>query len=115
MGIRLELNPAKVMAQKFNVRFRQAQKQLDEEVLKSCEPFVPKRTGALANSGHQATRPGSGKVVWSARYACYQYYGFSYSHAGSGNPQASAQWFEKAKAIGKEEWVRGAQKTITGG
>ena len=112
MDIRLELDPAKVMAQKFEARFRQAQKNLDEDVLRSCEPYVPKRTGALANSGHQATRPGSGKVIWRTRYACYQYYGFSYHHAG--NPQASAQWFQKAKAVDKEAWIASAQRTITG-
>lgn len=112
-AVRLELNPAKVMAEKFSERFKKAQKGLDEDVLASCEPYVPRKTGALAASAARATRPGSGQVVWRTRYAGYQYWGRSYTHPG--NPLASAQWFEKAKAVNKDDWIRAAQKTILHG
>ena len=110
MGIRLELDPIKVMKKKFDARFRAAQRQLDQDVLDDSAPYVPRRTGKLAASGR---RSGKGRVTWSARYAVYQYYGRSYSHKG--NPQASAQWFEKAKAVSKDEWLKSAKRTIRGG
>ena len=51
------------------------QKQVDESVLKYCEPYLPFDRGILRDSGYTATVIGSGKVIWDTPYARYQYYG----------------------------------------
>ena len=86
-----------------------AQKWLDNEVLKDCQPFVPMRTGNLMNSGLTGTTLGKGKVIYTAPYARRMYYGVNFHFSKDKHPQACAQWFEKAKAINKEKWLNGAQ------
>lgn len=91
-----------------------AQKWLDNEVLKDCEPFVPMRTGNLMNSGISGTTLGKGEVIYSAPYANRMYYGTSFNFSKEKHPQACAQWFEKAKSLHKEDWRQGVQKIVKG-
>ena len=91
-----------------------AQKWLDNEVLKDCEPYVPMRTGNLMNSGVAGTKLGSGEVVYNAPYAKTTYYGKNFNFSKAKHPQACAQWFEKAKAVNKEKWRQGVQKIVKG-
>lgn len=91
-------------------KLTQAQKWLDNEVLKDCQPYVPMRSGNLMNSGISGTNLGSGKVIYSAPYANYQYYGVNFHFSKDKHPQACAQWFEKAKAAHKDDWLNGVQK-----
>lgn len=91
-----------------------AQKWLDNEVLKDCQPFVPMRTGNLMNSGISGTTLGSGEVVYSAPYANRCYYAKGANFSKDKHPQACAQWFEKAKAIRKGHWKDGVQKILKG-
>lgn len=92
----------------------QAQKWLDNEVLKHCQPFVPMRTGNLMNSGISGTTLGRGEVVYSAPYARSCYYAKGANFSKDHHPQACAQWFEKAKSIHKGEWKDGVQKILKG-
>jgi hypothetical protein len=92
-----------------------AQKWLDNEVLKDCDPYVPMATGNLRNSGIRGTQIGSGNVVYNAPYAASCYYAESRTFSKSKHPQASAQWFEKAKAVNAESWRREAAKLVKGG
>lgn len=47
-------------------RFSKAQKVLDSEVLRRCDPYVPMDTGMLKKSGILGTVIGSGKIVYTA-------------------------------------------------
>ena len=99
-----------------------AQKFIDSEVLKDCEPYVPFLTGVLVFTGITGTKIGSGRVSWIAPYARYQYYGkvVLQSPFGGGaivtkrnlkyhgGGKRGAFWFERAKEVRKDAWVRGA-------
>ena len=115
MGVRLEINPSKVMRSKYDPKFQEAQKFLDSEVLRCSSPYVPMRSGRLDRSGQAGTKIGSGTVKWNAVYAKYQYYGISFHHSTDKHPLASAQWFEKAKAVHRADWISGVEKIIKGG
>lgn len=115
MGVRLEINPSKVMRSKFDPRYQAAQKFLDSEILRCSSPYVPRRDGYLEGSGIKGTKIGSGEVKWNIVYAKYQYYGLSFHHSTDRHPLASAQWFEKAKAVHRADWISGVEKIIKGG
>lgn len=89
-----------------------AQEFVDSEVLRRCDPFVPKDTGELIRSGIRETRLGSGRVVYRTPYARRWYY-----HPANfqGAPKRGNYWFERMKASGgKKAILRGVAK-ITGG
>ncbi len=106
---------------KFNSSFRNrwqgqysaAQKFMDSEVLKDCEPYIPLRTGTLIKSGILGTDIGSGQVQWIAPYSKARYYSKSKVGTETGRLRGP-QWFERAKAVRKTKWIAGARK-IAGG
>lgn len=91
-----------------------AQRWLDNEVLKDCQPYVPMRSGNLMDSGVTGTTIGSGNVVYNAPYARKMYYGEHFNFSKAKHPQACAMWFEKAKAVNSEKWKNGVQKIVKG-
>ncbi|MEE0944877.1 MAG: minor capsid protein [Clostridia bacterium] len=91
----------------------EVQKLIDSEVLKRCEPFVPKNSGALISSAERATKIGSGKVTYDTHYAAYQYYGVSVNGKAlkyNGAPSRGSFWFERMKAIHGNEILSLAAK-----
>lgn len=46
-----------------------AQKYLDQEVIRTCAPYVPLDTGTLERSGKMSSDIGSGTVTWNTPYA----------------------------------------------
>lgn len=111
MNFRLSMNN-EYCKNRFSSRLGEAQKWLDNEVLKDSTPYTPMDTGALMRSGIAATNIGSGEVIWNVPYAARCYYGTHLHFQTGHHPQASAQWFEKAKSANKQKWVNGVQ-TIT--
>lgn len=99
---------------RFAPKYQRAQKFLDNEVLKDSAPFVPMRTGNLMNSGNTGTVLGSGEVIYNAPYARAMYYGTHIKFSKDKHPQATAQWFEKAKAQFGKEWVSSVNKILKG-
>lgn len=90
----------------------EAQKFVDSEVLRRCDPFVPKDTGELIRSGIRETRLGSGRVVYRTPYARKWYYKPANFQ---GAPKRGNYWFERMKnSGGKEAILRGLAKK-TGG
>jgi hypothetical protein len=59
---------------KWQEQYSAAQKFIDSEILRLCEPFVPLLTGMMIMSGILGTDIGSGTVSWIAPYSRYQYY-----------------------------------------
>ena len=51
---------------------------IDNAVIRYCMPYVPMKTGTLAQSPYAASKPGSGEVVYDTPYARYLYYGEVY-------------------------------------
>lgn len=99
---------------RFNPKFSAAQKFIDSEVLRDSAPFTPFRYGNLMKSGNTGTTIGSGKVIYNAPYSKRMYYGVNFNFSKDKHPQASAQWFEKAKAIKKKNWIDGVNKIVRG-
>lgn len=113
MKVRVVMNTQQCVA-RFSPRYRAAQKWLDNEVLKDCEPYVPFRTGNLARSGPLGTKLGSGKVIYNAPYARRVYYARGTKFSKQKHPQACAEWFEKAKAVRLKHWTDGVEKMVKG-
>lgn len=82
-----------------------AQKALDAQVMADSNHFAPQDTGTLQKSAQIYTRIGSGLVEWRTPYARAQYYGVTFDHSKQRNPNATAKWFETAKARFKDKWV----------
>ncbi|RPJ29448.1 MAG: capsid protein [Chloroflexi bacterium] len=102
---------------KFNSKFRNrwqsnysaAQKFVDSEVLRLCEPYIPLLTSMLIKSGILGTDVGSGTVQWIAPYAKAQYYSPRKPGSSTG-PLRGPQWFERMKSVSGKEIVAGARK-----
>lgn len=82
------------------------QRFVDSEVLRRCDPMVPKDTGDLIGSGIRSTTIGSGEVKYSTVYARRWYY---CPANFQGAPMRGNYWFERMKnSGGKEAILRGA-------
>lgn len=110
---KLDLNVGKVCS-RFDPKYELAQSRLDSEVLRCSSPYVPNRSGTLMKSGPKGTKLGSGQVVWNTPYARRMYYGLNYHFCIDNNPDACAQWFEKAKAVHKDAWLKTVKDAIKG-
>lgn len=105
---KLVMNTGKVTA-RYAGNIAAAQRFLDSSVLKDSEPYVPYKSGHLARSGQRGTSIGSGQVRYTAPYARKQYYLYPVKNTNV-HKQASMQWFEKAKAVKKSDWMKGAKR-----
>lgn len=94
-------------------QYTRAQRFIDSEVLRLSSPLVPLRSSMLMKSGQLGTVIGSGEVRWIAPYARKQYYDTATSRPY--DPRRGAYWFERMKAIHKDEIVDGAKKIAGGG
>ncbi len=87
-----------------------AQMQLDQDVLKDSNYFIPKQIGTLEGSGLRASDIGKGKVIWDTPYAKRLYHNPQYNFSKDKNPNAQGLWFEAAKARKKPGWLENARK-----
>ena len=100
------------------LRFANAQKIVDSEVVRRCEPYVPMLSSDLKKSGITGTTIGSGKVEYTAIYARRQYY----ENAGRGKEGLNASggtsglrgklWFERMKADQKDDILKQVKETF---
>jgi hypothetical protein len=98
---------------RYTGNFTRAQQFIDSEVLRHCDPLVPKDTGMLKTSGIIGTVVGSGEVSYIAPYSAYQYYKTAQSRPYDAN--RGGKWFERMKAVHKDAILRGALKIAGGG
>lgn len=78
---------------------------IDGEVLRKCEPYVPRDSGELIRSGIRATAIGSGQVVYNTPYARRWYYEAA---RFKGAPRRGNYWFDRmVNEGGGEEILRG--------
>lgn len=87
-------------------------------VVRDSEPFIPKREGALRQTGEIESDYESGKVRYgnkSVPYAAPQYNapgGWNYTTPGTG-----PRWFDEAQAIHMKQWLaegKAAVKEVAG-
>jgi hypothetical protein len=95
--------------QKWTARYTAAQRFVDSEVIRLCEPYTPLLTGTLIKTGILGSEIGSGLVMWIAPYAKKQYY--SGRKPGSQTGQLRGPfWFARMKAVSGKEIIKGAKK-----
>ncbi len=123
-------------APKWSRRFSNAQKFVDSEVLRLCEPYTPMKTSMLIKSGTLGTTIGSGLVQWIAPYAKFQYYGkvmigvesrSAWAKKGErkevterdltyhGGGLRGSFWFQRMKEVHGRQIIEGAKKIAGGG
>ncbi len=93
--------PLEIIKKRGLHKYGAVQRLIDGEALSRCEPYTPKKSGALIESGRSTTKIGSGKICYSAPYARVQHGGVSKSGKAmkySGAPLRGAYWFERMKA-----------------
>ncbi|UYG93188.1 minor capsid protein [Cytobacillus firmus] len=89
---------------------RATQLQLDNDVLKDSNYFIPKDTGELERSSIRSSLIGKGRLYWSTKYARKLYYNPDIIFRKEVNPNAQALWFEAAKSRRKEGWIEDVQR-----
>lgn len=97
-------------AMRWTTKFSRAQKFVDSEVLRYCDPLTPKQTGFLINSGKLGTIIGSGIVEYIASYAAGQY---DTPETRGYDPNRGGKWFERMKTAYKKAILDGVKK-LTG-
>lgn len=107
--VRVDVDISRLQA-KRNDATKAAQMQLDQDVLKDSNYYIPKAIGTLEGSGIRASEIGKGKVIWDTPYSRRLYYNPQYNFSKDKNPNARGLWFESAKAQKKGSWVDEAKK-----
>lgn len=85
-------------------RIPTAEEKLRGAVIKSCEPYVPYRTGELCRSAVSEGTGSDGRVVYTASHAALCYYA-SRPFSKKAHPLACAHWFEAAKSADLDSWI----------
>lgn len=96
---------------KWTRRYSLAQKFVDSEVLRLCEPYTPLLTGTLIKTGILGTDVGSGVVQWIAPYARVRYYTPRKTPSTTG-PLRGPYWFERMKEIHGSKIIAGAKRLV---
>lgn len=110
-NIKIDFDYGKIRA-KINAGLERAQKKLDAQVVNDSNYYCPLKGSALQKSAIENTVIGSGRIIWKTPYARKQYYGVNFDHSKSSNPNATAKWFETAKARKMEQWQKLVQNEI---
>ena len=83
------------------------QRFIDSEVLRLCDPKVPKDQGTLIKSGEANTQIGSGEVKYYTPYARRWYYMPAQFQQA---PERGNYWFERMKEQYRKQILDGAIK-----
>lgn len=110
IDVEVKIDTAKILS-KQSMAQKIAQEQLDQQVLKDSNYYVPEDKGTLVGSGIRASLIGSGAIKWDEPYAARLYYNPQYNFSKDRNPNARGLWFEAAKSAKRAEWLRKARKT----
>ena len=113
-SIKLDLDIDDVLRQYQN-RAKDAQRFLDESVLKDTDKYVRYRTGVLARSAQTASRIGSGAIIYDTPYAKRVYYDESTFVTKDIHPLATPKWFEESKRKNEKKWMDAVEKILKGG
>lgn len=85
---------------------------ITQQVLADSNRYIPLVSANLRNSGIIHTSGLVGFVIWGAPYAERLYYGVDFFFTLTYNELAGALWFEAAKSVYGEEWVKTYQNAL---
>jgi len=109
--IKVLINNREILA-RYGRRTEEAQRFLDNEVLRQSRPFVPFLQGILANT---ALIEEPGRIIYVQPYARRQFYGDYFDFTQTYHPQAGARWTDRAKASHMPAWTKGVEAILRGG
>lgn len=104
LDVNINLNTSAIQG-KADAALKAAQMQLDQDVLKDSNYYIPKDTSELEHSGVRASKIGQGKIIWDTPYSRKLYYNPQYNFSKDRNPNARGLWFEFAKAVRMPNWL----------
>lgn len=106
--------PGAGLKRKIDKATQEAQKYIDTECLRYCQPLVPKREDTLIKSGIIST--GGGEIRYRAPYARRWYYMPADFNEGEGSGMQTVgrgnYWFERMKQQRLEQIRKGAQTVL---
>ena len=92
------------------------QKQIDADVLRLCDEYIPKDTGILKNSGILNTQIGSGEVKYRTPYARRWYYMPANFAQGSGSGMNATgrgnYWFHRMVREHRQHILENAKRKM---
>lgn len=110
---------------------KEAQRILNTAVKKDCEPLVPHLNGGLRGSANFPEGIYGGVLEYSAPYSHYMYQGELYLAANGSSwakkhekkypsgtpleyhePGTTDHWFEEAKRLHKDEWIKAVKDEV---
>lgn len=133
---KFEFNEAKVK-NRLRDQTKMAKRLLKNEIVKDTEKFVPMQRGYLKNSITQSLQSNDDFIVYNTPYARFLYNGLlmigRITHRawakrgetkiktskklnyGKVHPLATSHWFERSKALYKNNWLKIAKKVYRNG
>lgn len=106
----LVLEWSKNFSSKWQKKYGQAQKIMDSEILRLCQPYIPLITSLLIKSGIIGTVVGSGIVQWIAIYAKRVYYQPNETIGRPTGHLRGKKWFERMKADKGQALIQSVKK-----
>jgi hypothetical protein len=104
-GVTVYLNKAGIKKD-AGQRLKRAQIALDQQIAKDSNYYAPEDKGDLKDSVYLGSVMGSGLLTWAVEKARRLYHGIGFNFSKDKNPNARAEWFEWAKKIRMNEWVK---------
>lgn len=127
----------KIDTKRIDENIRTAQKLLNEQIVADCDPLIPFQQGALRNSVNYPQGVYGSEIEWNTPYAHMLYVGEIYGpnipiRDSEGNitgwysppkkyptgrpityhtPGTGKEWFEEAKRLHKDDWLRLVRET----
>lgn len=112
--VKVSINPDGMLGNASAQRFSTAQKWLDNEIIKDCNPYVPFRTGNLATSAIRHTVIGSGQIVYKTPYVNVVYDSNGWHFNAEIHPLATDHWLDVVKPLQIDKWKNGVMKILGG-
>lgn len=109
LNVRVTLDTPAIL-ERHRASVRKAQHDLDQQVIKDSNYYIPRDRGELMRSALRASTVGEGLVRWATPYARKLYYNPDFNFSTDVNPNAGGLWFETAKAAKLQVWVRLAKE-----
>lgn len=122
---------------RFDRQIKQSKRLLKSEIVKDTEKFVPMQGGYLKNSITHSLQSDDDFIIYNTPYARFLYYGYvmigKVTHRpwakrgetkiktnqkikyGKVHPLACSHWFERSKAMYKDNWLKIAKKVFRNG
>lgn len=85
---------------------------LAEQILKDSNRYIPADEWTLRNSGIIASMANVSQIIWDTPYARKLYWNPLFNFSKDKNPNAQGKWFEFAKSVHLNDWLKIAQTEV---